>query len=264
MHPAACDRRPTARRISGRDHAHRRCHGLRARRRRPAHSGMPVTTMLRRTSIQIRVHRIYRRPREEHHLAARRPPPQPHGRSHASRSAAVVWGARGRSNLAVLNGGAWHWHSGTPVGTVVSRGRVVHIDRRNPAVGYTARATSSSGRAPPAQHTSGTSSTPRPIWWCTDTPGPGAELGDAHPVAVRCAGNRRRRGLLRSVVAKFRNGRVGMLEIAYISMPAAARLLQKMGPEPPSHSTAAAGHRVVSRRSRRMSTSLAGRRAASA
>ena len=233
MHPAACDRRPTARRIWAAITLTAAATAFVPGGAAQAHSGMPVTTMLRRTSIQIRVHHIYG------HLV-KSITWQP-GDPHLSLTAGytrrglppVVWGARGRSNLAVLNGGAWHWHSGTPVGTVVSRGRVVHIDRRNPAVGYTARGDLVLGtRAARAAHVRniinakaylvvhGHARSRRPssvrtrTQWLCDAPGTdGAE------------------GCYRSVVAKFRNGRVGMLEIAYISMPAAARLLQKMGAE---------------------------------
>jgi Phosphodiester glycosidase len=232
MNAAACDRRRSVRRISAVIALTAAATAVVPGSAAHAHSGMPVTTMLRRTSIQVRVHRI------SGHLVKSitwRP-----GDRHLSLTVGydrrglppVTWGMRGRSNLAVLNGGTWHWHSGRPVGTVVSRGHIVHIDRRNPAVGYTAQGDLILGtRAARAAHVRNIinakaylvvhgharsrrpSSVTRTQWLCD---APGTDGGE---------------GCYRSVVAKFRNGRVGMLEIAYISMPAAARLLQKMGAE---------------------------------
>jgi exopolysaccharide biosynthesis protein len=197
-----------------------------------AHSSPPLKTMLHRTSIQIRVRKVHGhlvksitwKPGDRHLRVtvgyAR------HGR------APVAWGAFRHTNLAVMNGGTWHWSTGVPVGTVVSNGRVIHIDRRIPAVGYTATGDLVVGtRAARAAHVRNIvnakaylvlhgramrrkPSSVTPTQWRCDAPGTdGAE------------------GCYRSVVAKFRNGRVGMLEMAYISMPAAARLLVKMGAE---------------------------------
>jgi hypothetical protein len=195
-----------------------------------AHSVPPVETMLHRTSVQIRVRTVGGHLMKsitwmpgDRHLSVTVGYSR-HGR------APVAWGALGRANLAVLNGGTWLWRTGLPVGTVVSHGRVIRIDPRIPAVGYTSSGDLVLGtRAARAAHVRnivnakaylvlhGRAVTRKPssvtrVQWLCDAPGTdGAE------------------GCYRSVVAKFRNGRVGLFEVAYISMPAAARLLARMG-----------------------------------
>lgn len=195
-----------------------------------AHPSIPVSTMLHRTSVRIAVRRIHGhllkiiswQPGDPHlavtvNYSSHRLPP-------------VMWGARDRSNLAVLNGGTWRWRTGVPTGTVVSRGRVVHIARRIPAVGYTASGemvlgTGAAFRAHARNIIGGKAYLVAHGRAITRRP------GYVTPTQWSCdaVGTDGSEGCYRSVVARFRSGRVGMIEMAYIGMPTAARLLVRMG-----------------------------------
>jgi hypothetical protein len=139
--------------------------------------------------------------------------------------------ARHRTRIvAAINGGTWDWRSGRPIGTV-SHGRMVTRVQNRPAVGFLASGAVIFGAKPASKHHAGNIISGVAYLVRNGTPvrtkrdAPWASVGQWSCGPPGTDGN----GCWRSNVVRLRDGSVGLVEIAYASMPTAARILRRLG-----------------------------------
>lgn len=133
--------------------------------------------------------------------------------------------------VAAINCGTWDWQSGLPIGTVWSHGRRVTRVQDRPAVGFLASGAVIFGAWQARARHAGNIISGAAYLVRNGTPvrtkrdAPWATVGQWSCGPPGTDGN----GCWRSNVVQFRDGSVGLVEIAYASMPAAARLLRRLG-----------------------------------
>ena len=130
-------------------------------------------------------------------------------------------------NVAAINGSTWTWKTGRPTGTVISRGRRVTPLSDHPAVGFSGAGDVMFGARNAVRH--GAANVVAGAAYLirggvVQTRFPYASYGQ------RTCGPRGTDGYgcWRGNVVRFRHGEVGLVEIAYASMPEAARVLRAL------------------------------------
>jgi exopolysaccharide biosynthesis protein len=159
----------------------------------------------------------------------------PGGRTHAfvawarQRRAVPAWAhahAPGR-NVAAINGSTWTWSTGQPTGTVISRGRRVTRVSDRPAVGFFSNGAIAFG-ARNAIRNGARNVVAGSAYLIRDgavqTRFPYASVGQQACGPRGTDGY----GCWRGSVVRFQHGAVAIVEIAYASMPEAARVLRAL------------------------------------
>jgi hypothetical protein len=143
---------------------------------------------------------------------------------------AAAW--RRNRNVAAMNGGTWTWNTGRPSGLLVSNGRRISLsDRDRPAVGISRSGDLIFGGHQALRHHARNIVAGEayliwkgvPIRRKADAPYTAAAAFGCGPRGTDGAN-----GCYRSNIVRFRGGRVGLVEIAFATMPQAARVLMRL------------------------------------
>jgi hypothetical protein len=128
--------------------------------------------------------------------------------------------------VAAINGGTWHWATNRPIGTVWAMGRRITRTSKRPAVGFLSRGRVVFG-ARSARRRGSTNIVAGEATLIRH-----GRIMRRYPWATRaqatCGPRSSGTGCFRSVVVRFKGGRVGLVEIAFATMREAAGILHAM------------------------------------
>jgi hypothetical protein len=159
-------------------------------------------------------------------------------------TAHVTWGTHRRTvpawagarvlnrNVAAMNGGTWTWNTGIPSGLLWSNGRPISMaDPDRPAVGiYSTGGLVFGGESALAHHAPNIIAGEAYLIWKGVPIRERADAPYAGTVAFGCGprGSDGGTGCFRSNIVRFKDGRVGLVEIGFATMPQAARVLMRL------------------------------------
>jgi hypothetical protein len=139
---------------------------------------------------------------------------------------------RRNRNVAAMNGGTWTWKTGRPSGLLVSNGRRISLsDPFRPAVGISGSGDLIFGGPQAlARHAHNILAGEAYLIWKGAPISTKADAPYSNAAAFSCGarGSDGANGCFRSNIVRFRGGRVGLVEIAFASMPQAARVLMRL------------------------------------
>jgi len=146
-----------------------------------------------------------------------------------------AWAGAGRRRsrtVCAMNGGTYTWRTYYPSGALFAEGRRIHPASDAPAVGFTRNGRVWFGARNARRH--GSVNIVNGMAFLIQRGRPllsHARAPWTTPAQFSCGarGTDSWYGCFRSTIVSFRNGRVGLVEIALASMPTASRILMRMG-----------------------------------